>query len=146
MKNTINGQPIEFGNPAHIKFVKDAERKIDDEKEAITMRKNMNPMEKWLDSHANIGWSHFAIGNLKKLVAEKLKTKSPIDEMIIKATGYDKAVIKGFIICLRGHYKELVKNHRYVDELEQSDIYKGKISEIDKALKGILKNVKEVSL
>lgn len=146
MKNTINGQPIEFGNPEHIKFVKDAERQIAEDKEAKIMRKNMNPLEKFIDSHANIGWSHFAIGNLKKIVSEKLKTKSPIDEMVVKATGYDKAVIKAFLINLRGHYKELVKNHRYVDETEQAEIYKVKIADIDKALKGILKNVKEVSL
>ena len=123
-----------------------AERKIQDDADYKVMVKKMNPLEKWVDTQANIGWSHFAIDNLKKLVAERLKTKSPIDEMINKATGYDKGLIKGFIINLRGHYKELVKNHRYLGEMEAVKTYKQKITTIDKTLKTILKDVKSVNI
>lgn len=145
-KNLINGMKPEFGNLAQIKLLQAEQKSVQDEVDYKTMRKNMNPLEKCLDSHANIGWSHFAIDNLKKLVQDKLKTKHPIEQMINKATGYDKGIIKAFLINLRGHFKELVKNYRYVVEDAAVEDYKNKIKEIDNALKTHLKDTKAIEL
>ena len=146
MKNLINGQKPEFGNLDQIKFLQSKERVISDDLEYKIMRKNMNPLEKAIDDLANIGWSHFAIDNLVKLVTEKLSGRSPMDIAIDKATGYEKGIIKGFIIILRGHYKELVKNYRRAGDEKAVCDYKELINKIDINLKGDFKDIKQIEL
>lgn len=125
----------EFGNLEQIKMLQKEAKGIETEKYNKTYRKNMSPLEKAIDDEANIGWSFFVIDNLIKGIKEKLSGRSPIDTMIDKATGHERAIIKEFLTNIRIAYKNLVRDFRKTGRDEQVEIYKGLIKKIDADLK-----------
>lgn len=144
-KNLINGQKPEFGNIEQIKLLQKEERKIAEEKEAKMYRSQMNPMEKYIDDISNIDWIMMMISDKIKNVTEKLNGRSPIDIMIDKTTGYEKSILKDFLLFLKEGYKELIKLFKRIGDKERHAQYVELLAKINASLETEYKSVKNLN-
>jgi|GEM_PF-4834089 hypothetical protein len=146
MKNLINGQKPEFGNLEQIKILQKEQQKIQDEKDSKDFYKNLPPLAKYIDDLASIDWIFMVIDLKKEEIKKKLNGRDPITTMIDKVTGYEKGLIKSFLLDLKEGYIELVKLFKRVDEKEQYEQYQKLLDAVKLGLKTEYKNVKAVQI
>lgn len=135
MKNLINGQKPEFGNLEQIKILQKELKRIEEGKDSKNYRRQMNPTEKYIDDLSNIDWAMMVIDFKTKEVTDKLHGRSPIDAIIDKVTGYEKSILKDFLLTLKDGYKELVKLFKRIGDEERHAQYVELLKRINHQLK-----------
>lgn len=136
----------EFGNLEQIKVLQKEENDRHEKSEYENWYKDLSPGAKAFDAFVNIDWAMGAIQETTKKVTALFNGRSPIEIMIDKSTGYDKGVLKGFLIFLEGAYEHLIKQFKIIGDDEQEIKYKELLKKIKVELKTEYKKVKAVDL
>lgn len=142
--NLINGMKPEFGNLEQIKILQAEENKNREEKELADFYANMSPGARAFDAFVNVDWTMGFIKNMTEQITASFNGRSPIDIMIDKATGYDKGVLKWFLMQLKESYEHLIENFKVMGDEERENEFKGLLIKVKEALKGEYKKVKAV--
>lgn len=142
--NLINGMKPEFGNLEQIKILHAEESKKREEKELADFYANMSPGERAFDAFVNVDWTMWFIKNMTEQVTAHFNGRSPIAIMIDKAVGYDKGVLKWFLMQLKEAYGHLIENFKVMGDEDRETQYKELLVKINEALKDEYKNVNAV--
>lgn len=144
-KNLINGKKPEFGNLEQIKVLQAKEREIEEEKEAKDFYNNLSADAKYCDDLFSIDWCFMVLDLNVEAIKKRLNGRDPITKMIDDCTGYEKALIKKFLLDLKEGYTELIKLFKRIDDEERETEYKSLLDKINATLKTEYKKVKEVN-
>jgi len=146
MKNLINGQKPEFGNLEHIKVVQKEENDRREKKESEDFLKSLSPQARAFQAFVEVDFAIGIIQHLTKKITAHFNGRSPIEIMFDKGTGYDKGIIKWFLLKLQEAYEHMIPNFKLMGEEEREKEYKGLLDNINEALNGKYKKVKPVEL